>query len=60
MTAKTNTITADSVQTLLHSTSLQEIPLFSCRIAASFASPEDDHLDNPIDLNKLMVPNAAP
>ena len=59
MTAKTNTITAHNIQSLQHSTSLQEIPFFSCRIAAGFASPADDHLDNHIDLNKLMVPRPA-
>jgi len=59
MNVKTNTITVQNVQPLLHSTSLQEIPFFSCRIAAGFASPADDHLDNPIDLNKLMVPKPA-
>ena len=52
-------ITTTSIQSLAHSTSLQEIPLFSCRIAAGFASPADDHLDNPIDLNKMMAPKPA-
>ena len=59
MNAKTTTITAHDLQSLQHSTSLQEIPFFSCRIAAGFASPADDHLDTPIDLNKLMVPKPA-
>ncbi len=59
MSAIQRTITTTTIQPLLHSTSLQEIPLFSCRIAAGFASPADDHLDNPIDLNKLMVPRPA-
>ena len=52
-------ITTADIQPLAHSTSLQEIPFFSCRIAAGFASPADDHLDNPIDLNKMMVPKPA-
>ena len=52
-------ITTTDIQSLQHSTSLQEIPLFSCRIAAGFASPADDHLDNPIDLNKLLVSKPA-
>ena len=52
-------ITTTDIQSLQHSTSLQEIPLFSCRIAAGFASPADDHLDTPIDLNKLMVPKPS-
>lgn len=59
MNAKTNTITTHDVQPLTHSTSLQEIPFYSCRIAAGFASPADDHLDNHIDLNKLMVPTPS-
>ena len=59
MSAIQHTITSTKLQSLAHSTSLQEIPFFSCRIAAGFASPADDHLDNPIDLNKLMVPKPA-
>lgn len=59
MSAQQQTITTIDLQSLAHSTSLQEIPFFSCRIAAGFASPADDHLDNPIDLNQLMVPKPA-
>ena len=59
MSAIQQTITSTNLQSLAHSTSLQEIPSFSCRIAAGFASPADDHLDNPIDLNQLMVPRPA-
>ena len=59
MNARTNTLTTHNLQPLAHSTSVQEVPLFSCRIAAGFASPADDHLDNHIDLNKLMVPKPA-
>ena len=55
----TQQITTADIQPLAHSTSLQEIPFFSCRIAAGFASPADDHLDNPIDLNQMMVPTPA-
>ena len=58
MNANTHTTTQDA-QPLAHSTSLQEIPFYSCRIAAGFASPADDHLDNHIDLNKLMVPKPS-
>lgn len=59
MSAIQHTITTINLQSLAHSTSLREIPFFSCRIAAGFASPADDHLDNPIDLNQLMVPKPA-
>ncbi|RVU81726.1 translesion error-prone DNA polymerase V autoproteolytic subunit [Leucothrix sargassi] len=36
-----------------------DIPLFSSRISAGFASPADDHLESTLDLNKLLVPRPS-
>ena len=59
MNATISKTTAHQLRSLQYSTSVQELPLYTCRIAAGFASPADDHLDNKIYLNKLMVPTPS-
>lgn len=35
------------------------LPLFGCRVPAGFPSPADDHLEESIDLNRLLVKSPA-
>ena len=35
------------------------LPLITCKVSAGFPSPADDHLDNPLNLNDLLVKHAA-
>ena len=37
----------------------RELPLFGCPIPAGFPSPADDHLDEPLDLNRLLFRHPA-
>ena len=37
----------------------RELPLFGCPIPAGFPSPADDHLDAPLDLNRLLFRHPA-
>jgi len=32
-----------------------ELPVYTCRVPASFPSPADDHLDGTLDLNKRYI-----
>jgi DNA polymerase V len=41
------------------SVKVQDIPLLSCKVAAGFPSPADDHLDNALNLNDLLVKHPA-
>ena len=45
--------------TLQENPSQLAIPLYSSRISAGFASPADDHLENRLDLNQLLVPRPS-
>jgi DNA polymerase V len=36
-----------------------EIPLFNCRVAAGFPSPADDHIEQTLDLNQLLIQKPA-
>lgn len=35
------------------------LPLLACTVAAGFPSPADDHLDNSLDLNELLIKRPA-
>ena len=35
------------------------LPLLTCTVAAGFPSPADDHLDNSLDLNELLIRRPA-
>lgn len=45
--------------TLQENPSQLAVPLYSSRISAGFASPADDHLENRLDLNQLLVPRPS-
>lgn len=49
--------TANAAQIFLPDDGLSrlQIPLFTSRISAGFASPADDHLETRIDLNQLLI-----
>jgi DNA polymerase V len=36
-----------------------DIPLFNCRVAAGFPSPADDHIEQTLDLNQLLIQKPA-
>lgn len=52
-------ITPNKVIRLTNRPTLLAIPLFTSRISAGFASPADDHLENRLDLNQLLVPRPS-
>lgn len=35
------------------------LPLYACRVPAGFPSPADDHLDQALDLNELLIRHPA-
>ncbi|MFD0750629.1 LexA family protein [Mucilaginibacter calamicampi] len=41
------------------SVKVQDIPILSSKVAAGFPSPADDHLDNALNLNDLLVKHPA-
>ncbi|MFQ5570971.1 MAG: LexA family protein [Rhodothermales bacterium] len=43
----------------LHKGPHRPLPLIAWRICAGFPSPADDHLDNPLDLNDLIIARPA-
>jgi len=58
MIAGSKTIT-NQVLMLSEKPTVLNVPLFTSRISAGFASPADDHLENRIDLNQLLVQKPA-
>lgn len=44
---------------ILENPTILAIPLFTSRISAGFASPADDHLENSLDLNQLLIPKPS-
>lgn len=56
MTAINQKIPSNQQLTLQECPTTLAIPIFSSRISAGFASPADDHLENTLDLNQLLVP----
>ena len=56
MTAINQKIISNQPLTLQECPTTLSIPVFSSRISAGFTSPADDHLENTLDLNQLLVP----
>lgn len=59
MTAINPTISSNQALTLHDNPSILAVPLYASRISAGFASPADDHLENKLDLNHLLVPRPS-
>ena len=59
MTAINPTISSNQALTLHDNPSILAVPLYASRISAGFASPADDHLENKLDLNQLLVPKPS-
>ena len=59
MTPTNPKIISNQLLTLTDDPLLIDIPLFTSRISAGFASPADDHLENRLDLNQLLVPRPS-
>lgn len=59
MTATNPKILSYHPLTLQENSTNLAIPLFTSRISAGFASPADDHLENSLDLNQLLIPKPS-
>lgn len=56
MTPIDTKINSNQLLALTNTPTTLALPFFSSRISAGFASPADDHLENTLDLNQLLVP----